>query len=66
MNISRGFRRLSVFVAIVGATVMGWLWAIHGAPSVSEFIAAFWLFVLAPAILVLALGWAIDGFRNSN
>jgi len=66
MNISRGFRRLSVAAGLAGATFIGFLWANNGMPEPAQFVAATCLFVIAPVVFVLVVGWAIEGFKNSN
>jgi hypothetical protein len=67
MNISRGFRRLSIFTAMAGVNVFAWFWAVNGPPhDAGGFFTATILLVIAPTVLVLVLGWAVQGFRNSN
>jgi hypothetical protein len=76
-GISRGFRRLSVLVALTGFMVWLHLWfAPPDGPlflimlaSLGLFGMALWdalFFVAAPAIFVLLVGWVVAGFRNPN
>ncbi len=67
MNISRGFRRLSVLVGLIGLAVLLAL-IVFEPPGPPGSILA-WLFVLfvgMPVAMVLLLGWVIAGFRGSN
>jgi hypothetical protein len=67
MNISRGFRRLSVLAAVLGTVVAFFALATnegHTTPYV--FALVILLFVVVPAVVVLLLGWAVAGFKNPN
>ena len=67
LEISRGFRRLSVVAGFVGFFLLGLLVLSQGPPpTFGRFILALAVFVAVPAIFVLLLGWAIAGFHNPN
>jgi hypothetical protein len=67
MNISRGFRRLSILVGLIGFVAIVLIWLGHDiGPTVDQIILGLAFFVGAPVILVLALGWVIAGFQKSN
>jgi hypothetical protein len=67
-GIARGFRRLSVFAAAAGVTMLTFLWLSDGggAPSFKQLLTGLALFGGFPAILVLLLGWVVAGFRISE
>lgn len=70
MDLSRGFHRLSIVVALIGLAVLlvlglgpeGHL----ATASLSLWVWLIFLFAGLPAIFVLLLGWVIAGFRKSN
>jgi hypothetical protein len=67
MNISRGFRRLSLLVGLIGFLVLGFLWmADNSVPSFEEIVRGLLILVIAPAVVVCVLGWAVAGFQKSN
>jgi hypothetical protein len=67
LSVSRGFRKLSVFIAIAGegsAVVLFLLF--RRTPTLSQFLERSLVFAVIPAIAVFVLGWAIEGFRGQN
>jgi len=67
MNISRGFRRLSVLVGLIGFVAIVVIWLGHDSgPTIAQIILGLAFFVGAPVIFVLALGWVVAGFQKSN
>jgi len=67
MNISRGFRRLSLLAGFVGFGVIVFIWGdSNQMPSPTQLIFGLAIFGGLPAIFVLLLGWVVAGFRNSN
>jgi hypothetical protein len=67
MGISRGFRRLSLFAAVLGLTIAFVMWANNPYstfPAGAELILIIGVFGGIPAALVLLLGWVVTGFRN--
>jgi hypothetical protein len=66
-TIPRGFRRLSVAVALLGVTVVFVLFIIDGGNwSAANFILVVALFAGLPTIFVLLLGWVVAGFRKES
>ena len=66
VNISRGFSRLSVLVAVLGAAVIFFFAITGGLSTPSEFATAILVLVIVPAGLVLLLGWVVAGFKSPN
>lgn len=67
MNISRGFRRLSVVAAFLGLMVIVYLWTQPDShPTPAQLLAGIVVFSGLPALFVLLLGWAIAGFQKST
>ena len=67
MGISRGFRRLSVLVGIIGSAfvlIVGFDNNRVPEMSVSAFAGLLFVFVVAPVAFVLLLGWVVAGFRS--
>ena len=68
MGISRGFRRMSLFAAVLGMTVFFVTWAnnpFSKLPTASDFILIIGVFGGIPAGLTLLLGWVVAGFRGA-
>lgn len=67
LNVSRGFRRLSVFVAILAGLFVCFLrimyWDYEWQPRDYAVAATI---IAAPPLLALLLGWVVAGFRDSN
>jgi hypothetical protein len=66
VNISRGFHRLSVLVAFLGAAAVVIFLMMGGFSTPSEFAIAILILVIAPAGGVLRLGWVVAGFKSPN
>jgi apolipoprotein N-acyltransferase len=67
MGISRGFRRLSLVVAVLGAATIAFIWLGNDAhPTTEQVLYGLSLFVIGPPIFILLLGWVAAGFQNSN
>jgi hypothetical protein len=67
VEISRGFRRLSVLAALVGLGVFTVLELLpYSDPSTKDLIVGVVIFGIAPAIFVLVLGWVVAGFQKGN
>jgi H+/Cl- antiporter ClcA len=67
LDIHRGFRRLSVLAAFFGCLVVGLERAIHWEQewTQGDYVVAI-LIILVPTLVVLLLGWAIEGFQKSD
>ena len=66
MGISRGFRRLSIFAAAVGVSLLTIAWLTDPNPP-GQIVAGLVAFGALPALLrPLLLSWVVAGFRNSN
>ena len=71
MDISRGFRRLSVLAALMGLTALSFELEVPTTIASSGSTVAFvlWMalfFAGLPALFVLLIGWVIEGFRKAN
>lgn len=74
MNISRGFRRLSVLTGLVGGIAMlviglgpnGTLGREPLSLTILPMIVGLIMFVAVPVGFVLLLGWVVAGFQKSS
>jgi hypothetical protein len=68
IQISRGFRRLSVLVGALGFLVFVAIQAAdyqaHYRPATWQYITSFGLCVFLPVALVLLIGWVVAGFLS--
>jgi len=69
ITISRGFRRLSVFVAMLGS-IAGLVFLLFEPGDISTVPLTGWLillglFVVIPTIVTLTLGWVVAGFQKT-
>jgi len=66
--ISRGFRRLSVFVGVIGFVVMGCILLLNYDPSGSDSLPAAAIILVCsggiPAVFTLFVGWVVAGFQD--
>jgi hypothetical protein len=70
MNLSRGFRRLSVLAGLVGLALLLFLGfgpngTLHDTP-LWAWVVLLLTFVGGPFTFVSLVGWVVIGFRNSN
>lgn len=67
MNVSRGFRRLSVLAGLIGFLVLVFLWMQDNSlPDFNQIVLGLFILVITPAVVVWVLGWAVAGFQKSN
>lgn len=64
MNISRGFRRLSLAASAVCLVLIIAVWIAQGVPPIREAIGTLIGFGALPGVAVFLVGWAVAGFSR--
>jgi hypothetical protein len=65
MGVSPGFRRLSLTAGIIGTVfiLFAW-WTGPNRLTIGDMAMGLAMFGVAPAVLVLLIGWVVAGFRS--